>query len=358
MARKRLIAPQFFLHGELFDAERDSGLPIRLAFAGLWGQADRRGIFEWKPRELKLCVLPYDVCDFAAVLETLEARGFVVRYTVDGTTYGKIPSLKRWQTFHHKETESDAPDMPIADAQLSLDIPKPRPTLGNTGANPRSTPGEPRANPTVTVTVTGTGTVASTEAPPADRASGGVNAEQQRAAFQSVAHADELAALERLLADHPTPAVMLGALYGIGTGNPAYAVTGEHNKRAATLADVARALGQFAVVGKPFSVPLFRGFVKRVIDQPPSGGPVRGGGGVRAPTTPEPPMRGELTPDGRIVLVPLAPSDDSEDAEARRRAASAAAVAAFRSGKFDRAAGRLFAGGSGPPQTAPFGGVS
>lgn len=112
MPRKRFLAPEFFTHADLYDAELASGLPLRLAFAALWGHADRRGIFAWKPRELKLSCLPYDLVDFAHVLDALEADGFVQSYEVDGRRYGFIPSFARWQSFHRDERPSDAPAPP------------------------------------------------------------------------------------------------------------------------------------------------------------------------------------------------------------------------------------------------------
>jgi hypothetical protein len=54
MARIRTVKPDLFRHEGLFDAERASGLPLRIAFAGLWTAADREGRFAWSPRTLKL----------------------------------------------------------------------------------------------------------------------------------------------------------------------------------------------------------------------------------------------------------------------------------------------------------------
>ena len=53
MARIRTIKPEFFRHLELYELERDSGLPIRIAFAGLFTVCDREGVFRWKAHELK-----------------------------------------------------------------------------------------------------------------------------------------------------------------------------------------------------------------------------------------------------------------------------------------------------------------
>lgn len=125
VARKRLISPEFFTHPGLYDAEAASGLPIRLAFAGLWTASDRRGLFEWNPRILKLAILPYDPCDFGAVLNTLDGAGFVQRYVVDGKEYGRIPSFKEWQTFHPHEKPSKAPEPPDVIAEPTIVRPEP-----------------------------------------------------------------------------------------------------------------------------------------------------------------------------------------------------------------------------------------
>lgn len=120
MARRRLISPEFFTHSGLFDAEQESRLPLRVAFAGLWTVCDRRGLFDWKPRELRLAILPYDDVHFPEVLEALERHGFVVRYVVDGKEYGRIPSFADWQTFHPHEKPSKTPEPPAVSAEPTI----------------------------------------------------------------------------------------------------------------------------------------------------------------------------------------------------------------------------------------------
>jgi hypothetical protein len=112
MARIRTIKPEFFQHESLYDAERESELPLRIAFAGLWTVADKAGRFEWRPRQLKLNVLPYDECDFTAVLSALEAHGFVQRYDVEGKSFGCIPSWDRHQHKNVREPDSTIPAPP------------------------------------------------------------------------------------------------------------------------------------------------------------------------------------------------------------------------------------------------------
>lgn len=113
MARTRNIKPEFFRHHDLYMAEVATKLPLRLAFAGLWVRADRRGLFRWH-EELKLDVLPYDPVRFLDVLNALEAGGFVWSYVVEQRCYGCIPNFARHQHFNMKER----PDMTIPDAPV------------------------------------------------------------------------------------------------------------------------------------------------------------------------------------------------------------------------------------------------
>ncbi len=109
MARIRSVKPEFFQHEHLFEAEVSSGLPLRISFVGLWTQCDREGRFEWRPRQLKLNILPYDNVDFSAVLSALEAHGFVKRYDVEGKSYGYIPSWLKHQHINSREPSSTIP---------------------------------------------------------------------------------------------------------------------------------------------------------------------------------------------------------------------------------------------------------
>lgn len=109
MARIRSIKPSFFRHEALFEAEQETGFPLRVAFAGLWTSADREGRFAWSPRALKLDCLPYDDVDFARVLDALVTRGFIMQYRVDGTLYGYIPTWKAHQVINNRESGSVLP---------------------------------------------------------------------------------------------------------------------------------------------------------------------------------------------------------------------------------------------------------
>ena len=110
MGRIRTIKPEFFKHADLYDAEIESGLPLRVAYAGLWTCCDREGRFKWRPRSLKLDVLPYDDCDFSRVLDALRARGFIVQYASENELYGYVPTFLANQVINNRESESILPN--------------------------------------------------------------------------------------------------------------------------------------------------------------------------------------------------------------------------------------------------------
>lgn len=110
--RIRTIKPEFFLHESLFELEKSTKLPIRLAFAGLWCVADREGRFKWEPRKLGIQILPYDMIDFSRVLDALTSRGFVRKYASSAGEIGLIPSFTKHQIINNREKPSDLPEPP------------------------------------------------------------------------------------------------------------------------------------------------------------------------------------------------------------------------------------------------------
>ena len=118
-SRIRTVKPELFRHEGLFEAEQESGLPLRLAFIGLFTVCDREGIFRWQPRQLKLDVMPYDLHDFSRVLDALVTRGFVVRYACGSDEYGAIPTFIRHQVINNREKSSEFPSIEQADKVYS-----------------------------------------------------------------------------------------------------------------------------------------------------------------------------------------------------------------------------------------------
>jgi len=115
MGRIRTVKPECFLHEGLFELEAETGLPIRIAFIGLWTQCDREGRFRWKPKQLKLGVLPWDDVNFEEVLTALERSGYVERYACGSEIYGHVPTFIKHQVINNKEAASKLPAPPTED---------------------------------------------------------------------------------------------------------------------------------------------------------------------------------------------------------------------------------------------------
>jgi hypothetical protein len=107
MSRIRTVKPELFKHEDLFDAEIANNLPLRLAFIGLLTCCDREGRFKWRPRRLKLDILPYDDVDIVKVLDALQNHGFIKKYEHQGEWYGCVPSFCLHQQINHREMASN-----------------------------------------------------------------------------------------------------------------------------------------------------------------------------------------------------------------------------------------------------------
>jgi 5-methylcytosine-specific restriction endonuclease McrA len=90
MKQANTAKPNVVRDFELFEAEIDTGLPLRLALHGLLACCDEKGRFRWQPPRLKLDVLPYDALDFEAVLNALVAHGFMTTCWINHRAYGCI----------------------------------------------------------------------------------------------------------------------------------------------------------------------------------------------------------------------------------------------------------------------------
>lgn len=113
MARARNIKPSFFNNDEL--AELD---PLaRLLFIGMWTIADFKGCFEYKPKRVKVQLLPYDDCDIEQLVINLDKSGFISIYSVQGQLYIKVLNFDKHQNPHKNERDkgSDISDISEAD---------------------------------------------------------------------------------------------------------------------------------------------------------------------------------------------------------------------------------------------------
>lgn len=123
MARARNIKPGFFTNADLIECD-----PLaRLLFAGLWCEADRRGILEDRPKTLKIKILPGDNCDVEALLAELETWGFIQRYEADGVRCILIRNFEKHQNPHYKELPSALPaPLGYVDEVVSFGVPEAR----------------------------------------------------------------------------------------------------------------------------------------------------------------------------------------------------------------------------------------
>ena len=117
MARARNIKPAFFTNDELSELE-----PLaRILFIGMWTIADFKGCFEYKPKRLKVQILPYDECDIEQLVSALDKSGFISIYSVQGQRYIKVINFGKHQNPHKNERESGSsiPDISMSDEKKS-----------------------------------------------------------------------------------------------------------------------------------------------------------------------------------------------------------------------------------------------
>lgn len=108
MARSRNIKPSIMDNEELAELE-----PItRLLFIYLWMLADREGRLEDRPKRIAAQALAYDrTADVGAMLDRLQALGFITRYTANGIACIQITGFSKHQTPHGTEKDSALPDV-------------------------------------------------------------------------------------------------------------------------------------------------------------------------------------------------------------------------------------------------------
>ena len=104
MARIRTVKPSFLRHEKLCDLESENpGQYVMMVFMGLWMLADSKGRFEYKPRSMKLDILPFIDYSIQQTLDILEEAEFIRTYTVDKNKYGVIPTFSEHQRITGKE---------------------------------------------------------------------------------------------------------------------------------------------------------------------------------------------------------------------------------------------------------------
>lgn len=177
MPRARLIKPGFFTNEELLELPYEG----RLLFAGLWVLADRAGRLEDRPKRIKIELFPADNLDIDALLEQLNQRGFIHRYSVGSQLLIHVRSFAKHQSPHPKEVPSRLPacDCEAMHEGKTIGSPtaegvsmgeQPPASNGLDSDKPRKGMGEPTASPSVAVAVAGSSVaVAETDAGFGDR---------------------------------------------------------------------------------------------------------------------------------------------------------------------------------------------
>lgn len=137
MARIRTVKPEFFRHEKL----QELGPLSMLIFEGLWTQCDKAGRFPWKPRTLKLDILPFITFDMEKELDKLAEAFFVIKYEADKEFFGVIPTFLEHQRISGKECQEPAkyPDPPAAKPKKGRKLQGEE--KGSTGEAPGKQPG-------------------------------------------------------------------------------------------------------------------------------------------------------------------------------------------------------------------------
>jgi len=86
------LIPVIFQNYQLFKAEQECKLPLRLALIGLLNCCDENKVFGWQPRYLKIKILPFKEIDINQVLEVLVKHNFIGKHKKQGRTYGYVLS--------------------------------------------------------------------------------------------------------------------------------------------------------------------------------------------------------------------------------------------------------------------------
>ncbi len=110
MARIRTVKPEFFRHEGLQDLEAaHPGKYPMLVFEGIWTICDREGRFLWKPRSIKLDILPFLEFNMSETMDLLAQSGFIQKYEIEDNVYGEVLAWDRHQIVSRDEPPSEIP---------------------------------------------------------------------------------------------------------------------------------------------------------------------------------------------------------------------------------------------------------
>lgn len=93
MARIRSVHPGLFTDEQFMAL----ALAAKVAWIGIWTEADDAGVFAWQPLTLKARLLPAENVDMAGILEELERVGLVRSFEQEGKRFGVAKAFGKWQ---------------------------------------------------------------------------------------------------------------------------------------------------------------------------------------------------------------------------------------------------------------------
>lgn len=93
MARIRSVHPALFTD----EAVVSCSAAARFLFIGLWTEADDQGVFEWRPLQIKMRLLPADDVNVQTLLDELATRGLIQAFTEGARGYGAIKDFRKFQ---------------------------------------------------------------------------------------------------------------------------------------------------------------------------------------------------------------------------------------------------------------------
>lgn len=106
MARIRTVKPEFFRHELLQELEANHlGKYPMFVFEGLWGHCDSNGVFPWRPKQLKLDILPFLPFDMTETLGILLESKQIYKGLTDKGVFGFVPTFRLHQRLTGKEVK-------------------------------------------------------------------------------------------------------------------------------------------------------------------------------------------------------------------------------------------------------------
>lgn len=93
MARIRSVHPGLFTD----EAFVSLSMTARVLYIGIWTEADDHGIFEWKPLQFKMKLMPADTVETSVLMDEMVTCNSVKRFTSDDKSYGLVRNFCKYQ---------------------------------------------------------------------------------------------------------------------------------------------------------------------------------------------------------------------------------------------------------------------